>query len=124
MHARLGEVHLFALLADDTFHDGLPNVVLEAMALGRPVILSPVPAAKEAIRHGETGFVLSAIDAVEEFADICVRLIAIPQRLSSLGAEAAKFAKDHFERGPWLDKLCALFARQSEGSPVAVSRSS
>src|SRR5205823_2764513 len=28
---QLGSAHLFALMADTQFHDGLPNVVLEAM---------------------------------------------------------------------------------------------
>ena len=52
------EAHVFALLADTEFHDGLPNVVLEAMASGRPVILSPLPAASEAVTSGQEGFVL------------------------------------------------------------------
>ena len=42
----LARSHVFAMLADTTFHDGLPNVVLEAMASGRPVILSPLACSK------------------------------------------------------------------------------
>lgn len=38
--------------------DGLPNVVLEAMAAGRPVIGTPVGAIGSAVRHGETGLLV------------------------------------------------------------------
>lgn len=58
----LRECHVFALMASDDFNDGLPNVVVEAMASGRPVVLSPLPAAREIIDDGRNGFVLAAID--------------------------------------------------------------
>lgn len=38
--------------------DGLPNVVLEAMACGRPVIASRISALGSAITHGETGWLV------------------------------------------------------------------
>jgi colanic acid/amylovoran biosynthesis glycosyltransferase len=70
----LARSHVFALLADVDFKDGLPNVVTEAMACGRPVILSPLPAAAEAVRDGENGFLLKATDdidgAVEAFSTL------------------------------------------------------
>lgn len=53
---------VFCLLPDTTFHDGLPNVVLEAQALGRPVVLSRLPAAAEAVTNGVDGFVVEPDD--------------------------------------------------------------
>jgi len=55
-------------MADTNFHDRLPNVVLEAMAAGRPVILSPLPAAQEALTDGAEGFILSSAQDEEGFA--------------------------------------------------------
>lgn len=63
----LGACHVFALLASDDFNDGLPNVVVEAMASGRPVVVSPLPAAKEIIETGKNGFILAAPDDTEGF---------------------------------------------------------
>jgi len=71
--------HAFALLASDDFNDGLPNVVVEAMASGRPVIVSPLPAAREIVDHGRNGFVLDAVDDLEG-------LIRILQSLAAEGA--------------------------------------
>jgi glycosyltransferase involved in cell wall biosynthesis len=38
--------------------DGLPNVVLEAMASGRPIVASDVGAIRSGVHHGETGFLV------------------------------------------------------------------
>ncbi|MGZ8461094.1 MAG: glycosyltransferase, partial [Candidatus Deferrimicrobiaceae bacterium] len=35
--------------------EGLPQVVLQALAMERPVVASPVGAISEAVTHGETG---------------------------------------------------------------------
>lgn len=54
--------------------DGLPNVVLEAMACGRPVLGSRISALGSAITHGETGWLVPPADpqalavALEKFA--------------------------------------------------------
>ena len=68
--------HAFALLASDDFNDGLPNVVVEAMASGRPVIVSPLPAAREIVDHGKNGFVLDAVDDLEGLIRILNTLAA------------------------------------------------
>ena len=44
--------------------DGLPNVVLEAMAMGRPVVGSDVGAVSAAVEHGATGILVPPGDAV------------------------------------------------------------
>lgn len=64
---RYARAHAFALIANTDFHDGLPNVVLEAMSSGLPVILSPLPSANEVIENGVNGFVLSDLEDVAGF---------------------------------------------------------
>ena len=76
--ARLGIAHrvVFAGRRDDvrgyygaadalvlpTLYDPFPNVILEAMACGLPVITSRKCGAAELIRAGENGFVCDALD--------------------------------------------------------------
>jgi glycosyltransferase involved in cell wall biosynthesis len=92
----LARCHVFALMADTTFHDGLPNVVLEAMASGRPVILSPLPAAGEAVEDGCEGFILAAPDDFEGFAAALRSLFATSGLAARMaGAARHRVARDH-----------------------------
>ena len=107
--ARLAESHLFALMADTNFHDGLPNVVLEAMASARPVILSPIPAASEAITDGAEGFVLSAAD---DEAGMCAALDlcqAAPEKLAAMGGAARDRVAQLFDQDFHARRLQTLF---------------
>lgn len=43
--------------------EGLPNVILEAMAAGIPVVASDIPGNRDLVVHGETGFLIPTGDA-------------------------------------------------------------
>lgn len=43
-----------------SYHEGMANVLLEAQALGRPVLTSDVPGCIDAMEAGKTGFVFKA----------------------------------------------------------------
>ncbi|HEX4824868.1 MAG TPA: glycosyltransferase family 4 protein [Candidatus Polarisedimenticolaceae bacterium] len=51
------------LLVLSSFTEGLPNVVLEAMALGVPVVATAVGGTPELVRNGETGWLVPSGDA-------------------------------------------------------------
>jgi len=55
MPNHLNELKLFVLPSEG---EGLPTIILEAMACGTPVLATPVGAVPEVIRDGETGFIL------------------------------------------------------------------
>jgi colanic acid/amylovoran biosynthesis glycosyltransferase len=59
--------------ASDGNVDGLPTVLLEAMALGTPVVSSPVTGIPELVRDGETGLMVPEHDA----AALAVALLRI-----------------------------------------------
>ncbi len=67
--------------------DGLPIVVLEAMAAGRPVVASDVSGLPLAIEDGRTGLLVPA-GRPEAIADAVVALLEDPERARALGERA------------------------------------
>jgi glycosyltransferase involved in cell wall biosynthesis len=66
--AQLAEARVVAVpsvVTEDGDMDGLPNVVLEALSLGRPVVGSDVSGIPELIVHGETGFLVEPENPLE-----------------------------------------------------------
>jgi glycosyltransferase involved in cell wall biosynthesis len=53
------------LVLPSLFGEGLPMVVLEAMAVGVPVVASRVPGVPEAVRHGQEGVLVSPNDPAD-----------------------------------------------------------
>lgn len=108
----LRRAHLFALPAATNFHDGLPNVVLEAMAAARPVVLSPLPAASEAVTHEQEGFLLDSADDVEGLTKVLVHAANHPEQLERLGRAArARVLAEHDASGQ-IRRMAALFQGQ------------
>ncbi len=78
-----------------THFEGTPNVVLEAMASGRPVIASNVSDNARLIIDGRTGFVVPPRDA-SAMADRIARLIADPALRRDMGAAGRLRAEEEY----------------------------
>jgi colanic acid/amylovoran biosynthesis glycosyltransferase len=73
-----------------SFAEGLPVVIMEAMALRRPVLTTAVAGIPELVSQGEVGWLFSA-GAVDELADAMAQCLATPAaKLSAMGAAAHK----------------------------------
>jgi L-malate glycosyltransferase len=64
--------------------EGRPNVVLEAMAAGVPVLATDIPGTRELVREGETGLLFPVGDS-QALADCVDRLIDSPDAARLMG---------------------------------------
>lgn len=93
-----------------SFAEGLPVVIMEAMALGRPVITTYVAGIPELVRDGIDGLLVPAGDAVT-LADAIARLLAMDgTELSAMSDAARARVAGRHAIGTEAAKLSRLFA--------------
>ncbi len=102
--------HCFALackIAKNGDRDGLPNVILEAMATGIPVISTNVSAIPEAIEHGETGLLVPP-ENPELFAKAIENTLVNYEASRNRVEKARKKVESLFDRKICIEKLHTL----------------
>jgi len=94
--------------------DGIPNVILEAMAAAVPVVSTPVSGIPEVLRDDETGLVVPEGDA-PAIADAVERLLDDPALGTRLGTAARSFVSSEFDLTRNIDRLVERFAAVASG---------
>lgn len=79
-----------------SYREGMPKVLLEAQALGRPVVTTDVPGCRDAIKPNETGFLVPVKDA-ESLAQAIKKLLDDPDISQIMGHAARNFAVKNFD---------------------------
>jgi glycosyltransferase involved in cell wall biosynthesis len=100
------------IVADDGDRDGIPNVILEAMAGAVPVVSTPVSGIPEVVRDGETGLLVPERDAAA-IADAVERLLDDPGLADRLGRAGRDLVRSEFDLDRNVDRLlerCVLVA--------------
>jgi glycosyltransferase involved in cell wall biosynthesis len=82
-------------LLNPSFCEGMPNVVLEAMACGIPVIASNVPGNNDIIRHEDTGFLFD-LDKPIQLQEAIISLAANKHLISSMGDRGRNFVVEKY----------------------------
>jgi glycosyltransferase involved in cell wall biosynthesis len=103
------------LLMISSDFEGLPLVLLEAMALERPVVSTAVGGIAEAVADGETG-VLVAPGEAAALARAAVDLLRQPQRRQAMGEAARQRVERSFGTRRMLAELEQLYGRVLGGA--------
>lgn len=79
-----------------SYREGTPRTVLEAMAMGRPIITTDAPGCKETVIEGENGFLIP-VKSVSELATVMEKFILNPSLIDSMGAASRRLAEEKFD---------------------------
>jgi glycosyltransferase involved in cell wall biosynthesis len=80
-----------------SYREGMPRSLLEAAAMGRPMLAANVPGCRDLVSHGENGFLFEARSAeslaraIEQFADLPVA------KRQAMGASARRLAETRYD---------------------------
>lgn len=97
--------------------DAIPNTVLEAMALGLPVVASDIPANRELIRSGENGFLAAG---ETELLERTLQLADDPKLRARMGATGRAAVEKRYSRRRLLEEISKLYGlREGLGDDVA-----
>lgn len=108
VRAELAGAHVLVL---PSFAEGLPMVVMEAMAAARPVLATSIAGVPELVVPGETGWLVPAGDAVT-LAEAMVTLARTPNdRLMTMGQAGRARVLDRHDIAREAAKLASLIAR-------------
>ncbi len=90
-------MQISSLLLLTSSFEGMPNVVMEAQALGLPVVASSVGGVPDCMIDGETGYLVDR-DDVAGFVRRCIELLSDDQLRSRFGVNGAAYMRGSFSR--------------------------
>ena len=90
-----------------SYREGTPRTVLEAMAMGRPIITADAPGCRETVTDGENGY-LVPVKSVDALLDAMTRLIEEPGLTARMGACSRRLAVEKYD----VHKVNAVMLRE------------
>lgn len=78
------------------YHEGTPRALLEACAVGRPIITTDMPGCRDVVKHGINGFLVSKKNTTALARALIKIAECTPARLSQMGFESRLIAEQRF----------------------------
>jgi glycosyltransferase involved in cell wall biosynthesis len=88
--------------------EGLPRALMEAMAVGVPVVATDVKGSREVVVDGHTGF-LVPLDDVDGLGERLAELLGSPVLRWAMGARGVAHARQHFDEERIVKRLAGLY---------------
>jgi glycosyltransferase involved in cell wall biosynthesis len=85
--------HIYVL---PSYHEGMPRTVLEAMAIGRPILTTDVPGCRETVINGENGYLVPKSNA-KALAERMIWFIENSDQWERMGNRSRQFAEEKYD---------------------------
>jgi glycosyltransferase involved in cell wall biosynthesis len=102
----LAACHVYVL---PSYREGTPRSVLEAMAMGRPIVTTDAPGCRETVIEGENGFLVPP-RTVEPLIEAMERFLDNPDLIARMGQRSREVAESKFD----VDKINAQMLHEME----------
>lgn len=79
-----------------SYREGTPRTVLEAMAVGRPIITTDAPGCRETVVEGVNGFLVPPRDT-SSLVEAMRRLLQRPSLIEEMAAESRRLAEEKYD---------------------------
>lgn len=104
-----------------THMEGLPLVILEAMAHGKPVIATKVDGVPEVVAHARTGLLHEHEDAQQLASDL-LALIGDPERRAALGHAGRALVQKEFSEEAFAQTFVNLYRNMLGGAETSLTQ--
>lgn len=85
-------------LVNPSYHEGMSNVLLEAGAMGRPLLASDIPGCKEIVQDGYNGYLFEKASA-DDLAKAMIKMIETSyEERRTMGINSRKHVEDNFDK--------------------------
>jgi len=91
------------------YGEGLPKILLEAAACGRPLVATDIPGCREIVLDGETGYLVPTRDT-KALVKAIERLIADPDLCGHMGTNARRLVESEFSVGKVNQETMQLYS--------------
>jgi glycosyltransferase involved in cell wall biosynthesis len=80
-----------------SYREGTPRSILEASAMGRPVIVTDVPGCRNAVKKNASGFLCRPQSAADLGSKMKDMLDLTEQKREEMGRAGSEFVREHFD---------------------------
>lgn len=94
-----------------SYREGLPRVMLEGMAMGKPLVASDVPGCRDTIDHGVNGYLVIVQDAVSLAAGMEKIINSTSEALDEMGRQGRRIALERFAEPVIVSRYLELLER-------------
>lgn len=92
-----------------SYHEGMSNVLLEAAALGRPLITTDIPGCREAVDDGKTGFLCPKQDSEQLLCSMDAFMQLSPEERCEMGKKGCLKMQNEFDKKMVVKKVLKTF---------------